>query len=280
MVATILNDLTHRFRTLRTPSKADDVPTFSEKVFHQSFERWTSRSQHSTTGVPVWDFNSTKSFLATQLPSYTDVPISEATRTIHRSLSYWLQYPMLVGDREKFNEDDMLRATSLLTDSDRTVFRDLNADGADLVKRNEEGEQDYEGTFRSLAVLKPKQRHLREPNADVLGVLHALKPVAETEEDKERGEILLSTKNLEQITMRISESKFPMHAYELPKGEFMSLLGFLIIMLEGVMPQSEERKALLADLTALQDFVKSRSNLHLLWQDLKECTPRAWVRSN
>jgi hypothetical protein len=184
---------------------------------------------------------------------------------------------LLARDRESFDKDDMLRATSLFTDSDRTIFRDLHADGEDAVIRYLESEQDYENTFRSLAVLKPRQKHLREPNSEVLGILHALKPFAETEEDKEQCERLLSTKIIKQVTTRISEGKYPMYAYESPKAEFVSLLGFLIIMLEGIMLQSEECRALLGDLTMLQDFVRSRSNAQVLWQDLKNCTPRAWV---
>lgn len=290
-IATILDDLTQRFKDpLPTPLGATATP-IDEDVFRQSFDRWATKGQHNALASQVWNFNSTKSFLAARLPAYSDIPISDATRIVHRSVSFWTQYPMLAKDRDGLDEDDMLRAIGFLTDGDRTVFPNVSLEGQDptIPIRWEGDVRDYEDTFRSLAVVKPGTRHAPCPNQDVIGVLCALQPRSDNEDHWRHNGRLLSTKALAQIAQRFSNGRYPKHAYQIPKMEFISLLGFFVIMLEGFDARLQDFQALLADIKLLKERIEVIAHPDLSWSDVNEAMaggfvnisgPSRWTRAN
>ena len=268
-IATILDDLTNRFRNPPQISTEYPALVIEDQVFKQSFDRWATRGQHTTSVSQTWNLNSTKSFLAHQLAAYRNVPISDVTRIVHRSISYWSQYPMLAKDRDNLDEDDLIRAVAFLIDCDRTIFQDVDTATQTVRIRWEENERDDEITFRSLAVLVPRARRLAGHNPDVLGVLYALKPLPDDEDDPQTAERILSVPHLKQVAERISAGKHPVHAYYIPRHEFVSLCAFYNALLEGFQPPTEGSRALATDLEKLKEYLGSISTSEVSWNDCR-----------
>ena len=181
--ARILDELTVRFKA---PSEALALRTQkNEDIFHQNFERWATKGQHNAEASQTWNLNSTKSFLASHIQGYRNIDISSATRIVHRAISFWSQYPMLSKERDGMNEDELLRAVGFLTGCDRSVSQNVDPTTQEPIIRWDEDIRDDEDTVRSLAVRKPSARHLAGHNPDILGILFAIKPSVDDEDDLE-----------------------------------------------------------------------------------------------